>query len=160
MKFGVIRDLITAGGQLPGLLAVVFHLFFVVCMVCVQLWLAVWASDSENHSSDYYHDNKYYRMTIYVIITCAQFSVIMVGSVSLAYLTTNATRSFHSHLLCRLLLAPMMFFDTTPLGRIMNRCVYTPQNMFLYHYRMAQSNASYVYMVLHRCTTENMPLKN
>ena len=123
MKFGVIRDFITAGGQLPGVLAVVFHLFFVVCMVCVQLWLAVWASDSENHSSNFYHDNKYYRMTIYIIITCVQFSVIMVGSVSLAYLTTNATRSFHSHLLCRLLLAPMMFFDTTPLGRIINRCV-------------------------------------
>ena len=53
------------------------------------------------------------------------FAVIslLIGSTALALTTTNATRVFHSKLVKRILLVPMSFFDTTPLGRIMNRCV-------------------------------------
>ena len=53
---------------------------------------------------------------------------ILIGSTALALTTTNATRVFHSKLVKRILLVPMSFFDTTPLGRIMNRCVVAHAN--------------------------------
>ena len=47
---------------------------------------------------------------------------IIFGSVALAYATTNAARVMHARLVRRILRVPMTFFDTTPLGRVMNRC--------------------------------------
>ena len=47
---------------------------------------------------------------------------IIFGSVALAYATTNASRVMHARLVRRILRVPMTFFDTTPLGRVMNRC--------------------------------------
>ena len=47
---------------------------------------------------------------------------IIFGSVALAYATTNASRVMHARLVRRILRVPMTFFNTTPLGRVMNRC--------------------------------------
>ena len=40
---------------------------------------------------------------------------------AIAYGCTTGSKVIHSQLLQRILRAPMSFFDTTPLGRIMNR---------------------------------------
>ena len=47
---------------------------------------------------------------------------IITGSIALAYATTNAARVMHARLIRCILRVPMTFFDTTPLGRVMNRC--------------------------------------
>ena len=49
---------------------------------------------------------------------------LLVGAIALAVSTVQASRVYHSRLVARLLRAPMRFFDTTPLGRIMNRCAF------------------------------------
>ena len=57
------------------------------------------------------------------LILNLSFSVlaILIGSIALAVATTQAARVYHSRIVHRLLRVPMSFFDTTPLGRIMNR---------------------------------------
>ena len=47
--------------------------------------------------------------------------VMAVESIALAVGCVLASRTIHSGLLRRIMHAPMSFFDTTPLGRIMNR---------------------------------------
>jgi len=46
---------------------------------------------------------------------------IFIGSFFLVKATINSSLTFHRAMLHRLLRAPMWFFDTTPIGRIINR---------------------------------------
>lgn len=46
---------------------------------------------------------------------------IMFGAIGLAHGTMLSATSFHSRLLRTVLRSPMSFFDTTPIGRIVNR---------------------------------------
>lgn len=48
---------------------------------------------------------------------------IWVGTLILGLRGLHASRSLHEHILYRVVRAPMSFFDTTPLGRILNRSV-------------------------------------
>ena len=48
-------------------------------------------------------------------------ATLFVSSFGVAVGCVSASRILHSGILGRLLRAPMAFFDTTPLGRIMNR---------------------------------------
>ncbi|EUC66120.1 ABC transporter protein YOR1, putative [Rhizoctonia solani AG-3 Rhs1AP] len=60
-------------------------------------------------------------MAIYAILGFAQaFGLFCMGGV-FAILTFHASQSLHRDALDRILHAPISFFDTTPLGRIMNR---------------------------------------
>merc|ERR1711871_1761696 len=109
----------------------------IVCFVlfsCVELafvgtnwWLAYWSAtaDSGTHSVGYY-------MGIYAAIN---FAAIFLTFLRVLYLLLHglvAGRHLFMETLRTVLLAPMSFFDTTPLGRIMNRFskeIYTVDNM-------------------------------
>ena len=45
----------------------------------------------------------------------------MVATVVISVGTLNAASALHGTMLTRILRSPMAFFDTTPLGRILNR---------------------------------------
>lgn len=46
---------------------------------------------------------------------------VFLGTLFLANSSTNASRVLHSRLLNNIMRVPMMFFDTTPTGRVVNR---------------------------------------
>ncbi|SCZ99314.1 BZ3500_MvSof-1268-A1-R1_Chr7-2g09480 [Microbotryum saponariae] len=77
-------------------------------------WLVWW---QENH----FHTQNGFYMGIYALLGILQavFSFLMgLASVFIGY---NASRSLHRGAIQGVMHAPMSFFDTTPLGRIMNR---------------------------------------
>ena len=47
---------------------------------------------------------------------------ILSHSLTVAFITLKASRQMHNDMLNRVLRSPMSFFDTTPVGRIVNRC--------------------------------------
>lgn len=46
---------------------------------------------------------------------------VFLGTLLLANASVSASRTLHSRLLNNILRAPMVFFDTTPIGRVVNR---------------------------------------
>ncbi|UYV80068.1 ABCC2 [Cordylochernes scorpioides] len=48
---------------------------------------------------------------------------LLIGVFLIAKAAMNASRSLHFYMLDSIMRSPMAFFDTTPLGRILNRCV-------------------------------------
>ncbi|KAF8977715.1 hypothetical protein BGZ46_007163 [Entomortierella lignicola] len=71
-------------------------------------------SSSEKHSTDYY-------LSIYALISVATTLTYVGQTIIDLYGALQAARSLYKKLLFSVVHAPLRFFDTTPVGRIMNR---------------------------------------
>jgi ABC-type multidrug transport system fused ATPase/permease subunit len=60
-------------------------------------------------------------LTVYGLLGLFQSVFIMLGVTVLSVGTLNAATKLHGTMLERILRSPMAFFDTTPIGRILNR---------------------------------------
>uniref|UniRef100_A0A8C4WBK3 ATP binding cassette subfamily C member 8 n=1 Tax=Gopherus evgoodei TaxID=1825980 RepID=A0A8C4WBK3_9SAUR len=84
-------------------------------MVAIDYWLAKWTSDviSEfNHS-------RYSR--VFSILCCLGIILCLVTSIAVEWTGLKVAKKLHYCLLNKIILAPMRFFETTPLGSILNR---------------------------------------
>ena len=80
-----------------------------------SFWLSDWTSDTSG-------ENNYgYRLGVYAAIGSVQAITVGYGWIAIVAGTLLASRTLHDKLLVKIMHAPMHFFDTTPLGRIMNR---------------------------------------
>lgn len=79
-------------------------------------WLTFWVQHS-----DYYDTQFRYYLTIYGIIGACNSAFTLVRAFSFAYAGLKAGRQFHFKLLHSILNTTFEFFDTTPVGRIVNR---------------------------------------
>lgn len=78
------------------------------------LWLSKWSSDADpSHRSMYILVYGLFLLS-YSIFTFVNWIVFMVGCL-------RASSSFHRELLHKIMRSPLSFFDTTPMGRIVNR---------------------------------------
>ena len=62
-----------------------------------------------------------YYLSIYAALTCATALVTLLNTIVFALGGINAAAALHRRMLARVLRAPVSFFDTTPLGRVLNR---------------------------------------
>jgi ABC-type multidrug transport system fused ATPase/permease subunit len=65
--------------------------------------------------------NRNLYLTVYGLLGLFQSVFIMLGVTVLSVGTLNAATKLHGTMLERILRSPMAFFDTTPIGRILNR---------------------------------------
>ncbi|XP_078150842.1 ABC transporter C family member 2-like [Carex rostrata] len=79
-------------------------------------WLSIWTDQSgpKDHSSGFYN-------LIYAVICLCQVLVTLSNSYWLIIASLRAAKRLHDAMLSSILKAPMVFFHTNPLGRIINR---------------------------------------
>jgi ATP-binding cassette, subfamily C (CFTR/MRP), member 1 len=77
-------------------------------------FLGLWSTDSLSKPVGFY-------IGIYAAIIGGTILVSLICNIAWAYGGITAASSFHHQMLKRVLRAPSSFFDTTPLGRILNR---------------------------------------
>lgn len=80
-------------------------------------WLTRWSSDPEANIPA----NRDMYLGVYGGLGAGQTIALLGGSITLAIGALRAARLLHNKLLSHSFRLPMSFFDTTPLGRVMNR---------------------------------------
>ncbi|KAF9972607.1 hypothetical protein BGZ73_004232 [Actinomortierella ambigua] len=84
-----------------------------------QLWLAHWSRSYDN--GDKSHDNFYY-ISIYAALGFTfSFLTVFQMFILLVFCALRSAKVLHEDMLRSVLRSPMSFFDTTPIGRILNR---------------------------------------
>ena len=101
-----------------------------VAYVGTDLWLAIWSSDaaaaaanvnSTTNSSSAATSLRNERLAVYGVLGFSHNVLYLVGWIALAFGSAASSVTLHRQLLLRIMRSPMAFFDTTPLGRIINR---------------------------------------
>ncbi|KAJ4480031.1 ABC transporter [Lentinula aciculospora] len=82
--------------------------------VMSSYWLVYWEELKWNQSEGFY-------MGVYAGLGVAQATAMFLMGTTFALLTYFASQRLHKAAIERVMRAPMSFFETTPLGRIMNR---------------------------------------
>uniref|UniRef100_A0AAQ6A569 ATP-binding cassette, sub-family C (CFTR/MRP), member 3 n=1 Tax=Amphiprion ocellaris TaxID=80972 RepID=A0AAQ6A569_AMPOC len=83
-----------------------------------NVWLSQWTNDA---SSNQTQENVHMRVGVYAALGIAQGILVMISSFTLAMGNIGAARKLHFNLLENKVHTPQSFFDTTPIGRIINR---------------------------------------
>lgn len=115
VQIGVYSDYIKATGSMWNLLVVVTVVTSSqVANIFTSLWLSWWTSDKYNLPLGGY-------IGVYVALGTAQSCLLFCFAAVFSYLGTKASRVMLHDAVSSTLEAPLSFFDTTPVGRIMNR---------------------------------------
>lgn len=100
---------------------VVLFLLAQGCLVSTSLWLKHWIKISREAKDDE-PLSLFMFLGVYAFLTLVYVLLYMVITwLGLAVARIRASERIHSHLLEKVFRLPMAFFDTTPVGRIINR---------------------------------------
>ncbi|XP_047459450.1 canalicular multispecific organic anion transporter 1 [Mugil cephalus] len=122
VKFSVYIQYLRAMGW--GYAALVFVMYFIQnsAFIGQNLWLSDWTNDAvEYYNMTYPGWKRDTRVGVFGALGLIQGLFVFLGTLSLANASISASRILHSRLLNNLLRVPMVFFDTTPIGRVVNR---------------------------------------
>ncbi|PAV74681.1 hypothetical protein WR25_19463 isoform C [Diploscapter pachys] len=127
VKMSVYNNYIKAGTYCLFLTYGSFLLGHMIFQVLRNFWLSAWSDDYNPKiynaaSNDTLRMSTSFRLGTYGLLGVIESSCFLVSLIILVYACLNASRNLHKPLIHNLLRSPMSFFDTTPLGRILNRC--------------------------------------
>ena len=119
-------------GFLGVFISFTFQLLYQGSNIGTSFWLNVWTGDQLNLANDSWaHNGRDLYLGIYGVFGFGQSLGVMVLNIALSLTTLSASRLMHKNMLERVLRSPMGFFDTTPLGRMVNRSSYSLILLFL-----------------------------
>ncbi|CAB1429177.1 unnamed protein product [Pleuronectes platessa] len=122
VKFSVYLQYMRAIGWVYSIGAVVFFAAFSGATVGQSLWLSEWTNDAVvYYNMTYPVSQRDTRIGVYAALGFVQALFAFFATLLLATGSICASRVLHSRLLNNILRVPMVFFDTTPLGRVVNR---------------------------------------
>jgi ABC-type multidrug transport system fused ATPase/permease subunit len=105
-----------ASGGSRFLVALLMSLSLIqLCRLGTDIWLVQWMENKIPHFSLHNYISVYLVLGILQALSSYSLGIVF------AYSSTRAARILHQGAGRRILRAPMSFFDTTPLGRIINR---------------------------------------
>ncbi|KAG8336009.1 Canalicular multispecific organic anion transporter 1 [Homalodisca vitripennis] len=118
--------------------------------ILANIWLSRWTSDkSATVNGTQVLDKRNFYLEMYFTFGFVQVVTVVASTFMLAFATVLGAGHLHESILSNILRCPMSFFDTTPMGRIVNRLskdIDVVDNMLPNNLRMAQ-NAFATYMI-------------
>nr|CAB3219630.1 multidrug resistance-associated protein 1-like [Phallusia mammillata] len=132
VKFSVFLIYMKAVGYFMCLAIFSTEALYQVSVVLASLWLSDWSEDADSLPVNESRAQTDYRLGIYGALGAAQAIFIFLDVFILFVGCLHAAKILHFKMLSNILRAPIRFFDTTPIGRIVNRFskdVYTVDEM-------------------------------
>ncbi|XP_053393095.1 multidrug resistance-associated protein 1-like isoform X1 [Mercenaria mercenaria] len=125
VKLGVFAAYVKSVGVILSVLTVLFYILYNAANLYSNIWLSDWSNDATNYdlTGNFTVDTKQrdLRLGIYGLLGFIQGVFVVAGALSLYIGNVRAGRTLHAAILGNVARSPMSFFDTTPLGRILNR---------------------------------------
>uniref|UniRef100_A0A803YJ51 ATP binding cassette subfamily C member 8 n=1 Tax=Meleagris gallopavo TaxID=9103 RepID=A0A803YJ51_MELGA len=113
---------LSAAGILLLPLLVLSQLLKHTVMVAIDYCLARWTSDAISEKMEVELKNcSHCEVRDTFILCCLGIVLCLVTSIAVEWTGLKVTKKLHASLLNKIILAPMRFFETTPLGSILNR---------------------------------------
>jgi ABC-type multidrug transport system fused ATPase/permease subunit len=121
VQFGVYYFYFKSSGGII-LWFILILLFIIIRLLTVgeTYWLKVWSEDN-NDDGPVSRDTIYYIQIYALIALASAFFTITRMAWQFFFVSLKGSRTLFSKLLNAILRAPLSFFDTVPLGRVMNR---------------------------------------
>ncbi|XP_052070953.1 multidrug resistance-associated protein 1-like isoform X2 [Mytilus californianus] len=122
VKLNVFMAYLRSVGILLSLLIIFFYILYNAASIYSNIWLAEWSNDNTtivNGTID--TAQRDLRLGIYGVIGFIQGIFIVISSIMLYVGNVMAGQRLHAGMLQNTMKVPIAFYDTTPLGRIMNR---------------------------------------
>ncbi|KAF9143708.1 hypothetical protein BGX30_014957 [Mortierella sp. GBA39] len=117
IQWPIYKIFTKAAGYRNMLQAVALFVVIQGCQIGTNIWLQNWikVAATSTHGIGYYMGIYSVLVVIFMgLIFCASYKIIVMACV-------QASDRLHSKLLTSILRMPMNFFDTTPIGRVLNR---------------------------------------
>lgn len=122
VKLSVFLQYMRAMGWGYTILVTAIYFIQNVAFIGQNLWLSDWTNDAIVYANTTYPNRiRDTRIGVFGALGIAQGILVFVATLLLANASVSASRILHSNLLSNILRVPMVFFDTTPTGRILNR---------------------------------------
>lgn len=116
VKFSILLFYLKSAGLLLSLTVLALASLMEACTVASGIWLAKWSSANITSTSE---RDKY--LGTYAGIGVAEAFFVLLTCLMVALGAVTASLTLHNGLLTNIMHSPMLFFETTPLGRIVNR---------------------------------------
>jgi len=108
-------------GPLLAVLIIGFYVVTQLFSILANWWLSNWTNSvGDNGEDSKGRDSKYY-LSIYVAFSFAAIGATLFRSFSMVFGSIKGSKLFHEKMFKAVIRSPMSFFDTTPIGRILNR---------------------------------------
>ncbi|XP_043928090.1 multidrug resistance-associated protein 1-like [Protopterus annectens] len=139
VKMSIITRYLLAFGRLGVFFTVVAYIGQNVTAISQNLWLSSWTAEAKKVTDvmDWVHIRNS-RLSVYGLLGLVQGLLVFFGAYILTKGAVNASRTLHHEMLNSVLHLPLLFFETTPLGQVINRFtkdVYVIDERFHYYLR-------------------------
>ncbi|OUM63265.1 hypothetical protein PIROE2DRAFT_43511 [Piromyces sp. E2] len=115
VKLDVYKEyMYSSGGYLCGIIILLLVVIIQLTKIANDVWLVYWTEDHYNMSTNTY-------IMIYLSWNVAYSLMIFIYFAFMAHAGIRASKKIHEKAICRVLMAPLYFFDANPFGRIINR---------------------------------------
>ncbi|KAK3909098.1 Multidrug resistance-associated protein 1 [Frankliniella fusca] len=122
VKWRVYAHYLSSIGIVLSVATIVLNMVFQGFSIYSNVWLSEWSAENftKLSGSDFTSTRDKY-LGVYGALGLGQVVSVCFSTVFLRIGTINAATILHHHLLQTIIRLPMMFFDTTPIGRILSR---------------------------------------
>ncbi|XP_072339968.1 ATP-binding cassette sub-family C member 3 isoform X2 [Scyliorhinus torazame] len=118
VKLAVFWQYLKAVGPLISVVICILYCCQNAAAIGASFWLSAWTNDSVVNRTQH---QTHLRVGVYAALGFAQGVLVMISSFTLAIGGLGAAQQLHARLLDNKLHTPQAFFDTTPIGRLINR---------------------------------------